>query len=47
MTLEDEQFEYVLECPMCETEMELVIIDIDEKPLVCPMCGTEVEWENM
>ena len=41
------EYEYSLECPVCETQLSLMVIDIDEKPINCPMCGTETEWSEM
>lgn len=43
----EEEYEYNLECPVCESQLQLFVIDIDEKPVNCPMCGTETEWESI
>jgi Zn finger protein HypA/HybF involved in hydrogenase expression len=39
-----EEFEYEVECSMCDSVLELVVLGVDEKPLNCPMCGEETEW---
>jgi len=42
-----DEYEYELDCPMCDTLVQLTVIHIDEKPVNCPMCGTEVEWDSL
>jgi len=37
-----ENYKYTLECPSCETEIEMEIFDVDEFPVYCPMCGEDV-----
>tara|TARA_R110002153_G_scaffold53671_2_gene149460 strand:+ start:230 stop:364 length:135 start_codon:yes stop_codon:yes gene_type:complete len=39
-----DEFEYAMECPICETQVQITVIDIDERPVSCPMCSEEVEW---
>lgn len=45
----EEYFKHTLECPSCETRIELEVIDVDEMPVYCPMCGEDVneEWESL
>lgn len=40
-----ETYKYKLECPACETEMELLVTGQDEFPCYCPMCGDDVDEE--
>ena len=39
--------EYELECPLCDTLVELVVIDEESLPAFCPMCGTDVVWDSL
>lgn len=42
----EEEYQYEIECPMCESMLDLQVYQIDERPCYCPMCGTEVEWSS-
>jgi len=37
-----EDYRHELECPSCETVLEVQIVDVDEFPVYCPMCGEDV-----
>lgn len=38
--------EYNFVCEMCDTEITVTVVDVDEKPNFCPMCGNECEIEE-
>ena len=42
------EYEYTLECSVCESVVTLIIEDNEEKPTHCPMCGsiTTNEWDD-
>lgn len=40
----EEEYTYQLECPVCDSILDLVVSEVDERPCFCPMCGTETEW---
>ena len=42
-----DEYESELECPMCDTYVELTVTDDEEKPANCPMCGIEAQWESV
>jgi len=43
-----DEFEFELECSVCETRLSIIVFDSEEKPTHCPMCGSpsEGEWED-
>lgn len=43
-----QEYEFELECSVCETRLSIVVFDSEEAPTHCPMCGSpcEDEWEN-
>jgi|DEB0MinimDraft_12_1074336.scaffolds.fasta_scaffold127579_2 rubrerythrin len=42
-----DEFYYKLECPICDSVLDLYVTDLDEIPAFCPMCGTATqEWEE-
>lgn len=47
MALTNDSFLYELECPVCDTYLHLIVMELDEKPVNCPMCGTETDWESL
>lgn len=40
-------YEYDLECPVCDVGLSVTVENTEEKPAYCPMCGTQVEWEEV
>ncbi len=39
--------EYWAECPACEVETQVLVLDSEELPQYCPMCGSRMEHELM
>ena len=39
----EEDETYLLECSLCETEVEVLVKDSEEEPHYCPMCGVSIE----
>jgi hypothetical protein len=35
--------EYEVCCEMCDVMTDVMVYEIDEKPIFCPMCGAETE----
>lgn len=40
--MNDEKYDYEVECQICDSTTVITVIDIDEKPSFCPMCGEEL-----
>jgi transcription elongation factor Elf1 len=38
-----EDFEYEVSCPICDTETDVTVYNVDEKPIFCPMCGEQAD----
>lgn len=36
-----EDFNWTISCDMCDTETDITVIQMDEKPVFCPMCGAD------
>lgn len=39
--------EYWAECPSCDTESQVLVIDNEEVPQFCPMCGMPLKFEQL
>ena len=37
--------EYWADCPACEVETQVLVIDNEESPQYCSMCGSPLEYE--
>ena len=45
--VEQMELEYWTECPSCETETQVMVLDESEIPQYCPMCGYSSEYEEL
>jgi predicted nucleic acid-binding Zn ribbon protein len=40
---DDELPIFILECNLCESEVEVIVKDSEEEPQYCPMCGVSIQ----
>lgn len=44
-----EDFDFSLNCPSCDSKINIRVSQEDELPIFCPMCGEDVNehWKSM
>ena len=38
---------FMTECPVCDSNCFIDVLNVDEEVIYCPMCGTEAEVEEV
>tara|TARA_R100000773_G_C4204483_1_gene105813 strand:- start:625 stop:783 length:159 start_codon:yes stop_codon:yes gene_type:complete len=41
------ELEYWMSCDACETEVQVLVMDSNEKPVYCPMCQSPMVYTEL